>query len=233
MRQWLASAGEAVDRVRLGDDPEAVHDLRVAVRRLRAGIGMLPKDGARRWRDLRPDLRSLAKRLGEVRDLEVLLALARGFEGSAQVVSSLAGALGESRAGLMDHLDTEEPGRLMRRLDILLRRSNPAPRKRSVDDALADAREASVAALGSRRGDDLHQARIAIKRLRYALEAAVPRDARLAGLRTLQDALGAAQDLEVLAEWVAGMEPEPAVAAALVEARLRAQDALACWLASP
>lgn len=57
-----------------GEDPEAVHDLRVASRRLRAaldaGAGCFP---ARWYRPLHRTAKRLTRALGEVRDLDVML----------------------------------------------------------------------------------------------------------------------------------------------------------------
>jgi triphosphatase len=59
--------------VRLGEDPEELHDMRVATRRLRAALKLysdvLPKRSERYERDLR----WVARALGEVRDLDVHL----------------------------------------------------------------------------------------------------------------------------------------------------------------
>src|SRR5437763_11057167 len=62
----------------LGRDPEGVHDMRVATRRLRAALELFrdvfPK---RRLRPMLRDVRRLADALGEVRDLDVMLEALR------------------------------------------------------------------------------------------------------------------------------------------------------------
>lgn len=54
--------------IRRGDDPEGVHDVRVACRRLRVGLDIAE------LHVLGDDLRRLSKELGPLRDLDVLLA---------------------------------------------------------------------------------------------------------------------------------------------------------------
>lgn len=57
-----------------GEDIEGVHDMRVATRRLRATLELF-RDvfPPRRYRQMRDDVKALARALGEVRDLDVML----------------------------------------------------------------------------------------------------------------------------------------------------------------
>ena len=60
--------------VRIGEDPEAVHQARVATRRIRSTLRTFSKLLDEEWTDrLRDDLKWLANLLGEVRDTDVLL----------------------------------------------------------------------------------------------------------------------------------------------------------------
>jgi CHAD domain-containing protein len=62
-------------RVPDGDDPEIIHDVRVAIRRIRACISLRTPDAAqKRASAIDRKLRGLFRMLGEVRDLDVLLA---------------------------------------------------------------------------------------------------------------------------------------------------------------
>lgn len=98
--------------VRTGDDPEAIHDMRVAVRRLRAALALFtPWYPSAELRGFRSELRRLGRRLGAVRDQEVLLADARA------AVPALAGA---ELSGLLAHweaLHADARVRLLRHLD--------------------------------------------------------------------------------------------------------------------
>ena len=71
--------------VRLGVDAEAVHELRVAVRRLRALLRAARTVFVREWADgLRDELGWLGRALGPLRDLDVLTAHLRGGGGRAR-----------------------------------------------------------------------------------------------------------------------------------------------------
>jgi CHAD domain-containing protein len=67
-----------------GDDTRSVHDMRVALRRLRSALatfgGCFPR---RRLRPVRATIRRMARRLGTVRDADVHLAVLRGALGGA------------------------------------------------------------------------------------------------------------------------------------------------------
>jgi len=203
---------------------DAVHDMRVATRRLRAalavfrGVVVLPK-AAHRGR-----LRWLARRLGRVRDLDVRLALLEG-----QYLPQVAGEEAVRLAELVAELG-EERRRSQRRLQRGLRRK----RYRRLRTALAAWARRPVYADGA--GDEgaarfltaaadraaqrvsgheamretrpsaeaLHGLRIAVKWLRYTLDfhgetCGLAYDAERALARDLQDCLGEIRDHDLLA----------------------------------
>jgi triphosphatase len=97
--------------VRLGEDPEELHDMRVATRRLRAALKLyadaLPKRAERYERDLR----WVATALGEVRDLDVHLErlseeASRNGEVLEEVVALLRERRVEARRGMHEALDS-------------------------------------------------------------------------------------------------------------------------------
>jgi CHAD domain-containing protein len=59
--------------VRVGEDPEELHDMRVATRRMRAAIKLFKKALPERARHLRDEMKWVATVLGDVRDLDVQL----------------------------------------------------------------------------------------------------------------------------------------------------------------
>jgi CHAD domain-containing protein len=62
----------------LAGDVRAVHDMRVAIRRLRSAMATFSEHfPKRRWRGLLHDTRRLGNKLGEVRDADVHLAVLR------------------------------------------------------------------------------------------------------------------------------------------------------------
>lgn len=211
-------------RVRLDLNPEAVHDLRVACRRLRAALQFLgPLAGPLPVRPMTERLARLARRLGAVRDLDVHnnaleARTARLPPASRQSLQGCVERLRRQReqahARLLAVLETPRFAACCRDLDTLAERlaALPAPRQ-----AASNARRAAqpmvrrllrrVRRLGDvLRADtpdsDLHRLRIRAKKLRYACEFLKDiGDPALAAFaaRTarLQDALGRHQDLVV------------------------------------
>jgi CHAD domain-containing protein len=76
--RWEA-VWNAVPTALAGEDPEAVHDVRVASRRLRAAMDVAADAFPKRWyRSLHQSAKAITGALGDVRDREVMLeALAK------------------------------------------------------------------------------------------------------------------------------------------------------------
>ncbi|MBN1423465.1 CHAD domain-containing protein [Candidatus Fermentibacteria bacterium] len=184
---------------RSGDDPEHLHDMRVATRRLRAAM-MVFEDALdpAQVRPLGKGLRRLGRALGAVRDLDVF------WEKTARYLESLpplqheelaslravwAQAHAAARSRLLEYLDGPRYGRLVAAFEAFLQqpgaierppfRGDGSPRPRRVRHALFAVVYSRVAALGAFdewvSGLDpslprLHRLRIAVKRLRYTME---------------------------------------------------------------
>jgi CHAD domain-containing protein len=207
---------------RLGEDPEDLHDMRVATRRLRAGLQLFAEAlpvGAQR---LREELGWLGGLLGAVRDLDVELERLESWQ--AEVGPEDRDALGdlaaiveqhrqEARQALLKGLESARYRRLVNALLSLLQkgpsRRLPAARALAVvavpELVGARHRAAVKAAKRARRSgvpSDFHRLRIRCKRLRYALEfvAEVYDEKTKSFVRrlvALQDGLGELQDSEV------------------------------------
>lgn len=215
-------------------DPEFVHQARVAVRRIRSATRLLGK--AAGWpAALDDELRWLARRLGAVRDWDVLqaqtaAALKAALPGVATPLVAQAAAL---RHGDDAALRSALAGARFARLTLrLLRWANTAAeggptlassagkRLRRLHRRLFDA-AAFFAALPV---EQQHRVRIRAKRLRYALDlyaAALPAKATaryIEQLAGLQDELGALNDAAVAALLLrqlgraARADPAPALA---------------------
>jgi inorganic triphosphatase YgiF len=201
------------------EDPEYIHQMRVAMRRLRACLrlfaSVLPPNYAE---PLLPALSEVMEKLGKARDLDVLLAEICAPVTAALPdeprLSALAGIITDNRYAMrrnaIRHLEAREFGQLMIRLAALLHTS-------TLGDSLATESVAKYAAgrlkrlrrkvralASAARLDEptsLHGLRIGIKRLRYALEffASLTRgkgQRRLANwLADLQGTLGELNDL--------------------------------------
>ena len=218
-------------------DDEALHDLRVAIRRLRAVLRATREIFDDDWvRSLRGELKWLGRELADARDLDVLLlALADADDDAAPIVKALQADRRRARAKAVNALESP-------RYEVLLetlRRGVEAPPVRAVDIALerVAAREfrrlrRTVDRLGSEpSSESLHRARIKAKRARYAAELAKPvagKQAKqfLRAAKAFQDVVGAHQDSVVAEERiraVADRSKSPATAFAagrLVEREL-------------
>jgi CHAD domain-containing protein len=224
LRAAIASALERLVEhdplARLGE-PEGVHQVRVALRRLRSDLRTLGDAVDPEWGErIQPRLRAIARALGEARDLDVLTdRLKRDADASASVLAPLFEHLGQrqhaARIALRDALDGPEYAALLAELVAAIR---VPPTSRAAEQAARHAlpRLAMSAwrrlerRAGSLRPDspdaEFHRVRIAAKRARYAAELAARalhgdrarRAERFAKkIAATQDRLGALQDAAV------------------------------------
>jgi CHAD domain-containing protein len=212
--------------VRTGEDPEAVHQARVATRRLRSTLrtfsSLLDPD----WTDrLRDELKWLADLLGQVRDTDVLLErfnehLAALPAADAKVGPRLLAALVDQRDSarrrLLRAMATERYAVL---LDDLVAAAAAPALLPGADHPAAQVMPPLVTKPWKRlrkqvrkAGDDppddqLHQIRIRAKRARYAAEAVEPVIGQPAedyadAVADLQSVLGDHQDAVVGEAWL-------------------------------
>ena len=226
--------------IRIGDDPEDVHQARVGTRRLRSDLrtfGILLDQG---WLDgIRDDLDWLAAALGEVRDADVLIERLRAqaatlpepdTAGLAPVFRRLAGEREVARTRLLAVLGSPLYVALLERL-VAAAQAPPcrpeagAPAADVVPGLVARPwrrLRSAVKSLPEHPPDaDLHRIRILAKRARYAADAAAPITKKAAAFATalagLQTVLGDHHDAVVAEAWlrqaVDGAEPEVSLAA--------------------
>jgi triphosphatase len=201
--------------VRLGEDPEDVHDMRVATRRLRAALKLysdaLPKRSERYERDLR----WVAGALGEVRDLDVHLQRlseesSRNGEVLEEVVALLRERRVEARRRMLEALDSTRYQRLLASFSATLRRGrSPSPTSpileaapELVRDRYNKVRKSAHTLSEDSPPEHFHDLRKKGKRLRYALEPlqeiyGKPAKKMVKLLKNMQDDLGDHQDLIV------------------------------------
>lgn len=223
----LDEARAAADRLDDAADAEALHDFRVAVRRLRSTFrawrGELKGSVRRKHRE---ELRALQAATGAGRDAEVALEWLDGLRPSlhpahrrghdwlvARLRSRHDAAMAHAREGVRARYDALEE-RLRPRLERLtltvhLGEMTPGPTFARAFAEKARAHADRVvrrlsAVTGAEHRDGLHAARIAVKRLRYLVEPLRPH-VRGAGsivkrCKRLQDVLGDANDAHVLSE---------------------------------
>jgi CHAD domain-containing protein len=202
----------------------AVHRARVASRRLRELLPVLQLEQPV-VRKLGRRLRKLTKRLGSVRDLDVLILLVDELRESGRlpdralrrVSGAVHQACDEARGALSLREVAADLKRIGRKFEAIAAELEPADRERSpawrwaVDARVsrrASALKAAIEAAGAvYLPERLHRVRLAAKKLRYGVELAVETagikdNSDLVTLRHLQELLGRLQDLQVLIERV-------------------------------
>ena len=203
---------------RIGSDPESLHQLRVASRRLRAFLAVARDLVDSEWAgQIKEGMRDLGRASNDARDLDVLLGNLREEIRRLDVRDQAAGAAlihklederGELQRALVAALDSGAYERVLDQLalPVVPSAATPAPKL----DALA-ARElrrlaVRVRRLGKRPAEDaLHALRIKVKRVRYATELGGKPSKKqtervIASATRMQDILGAHQDAAVTEE---------------------------------
>jgi CHAD domain-containing protein len=235
--------------VRLGDDPEFVHQARVATRRLRSDLRTFRSLLEPAWViALRDELRWVAAELGAVRDTEVMIELLRAKAlqlperdraAADLLVGRLVGRWEDQRIELLGALRS---ARYCGLLDRLVDAANgdidfadtAVQRAGDVIPPLVEGPwkhlRAAVDALGPEPADEaLHDVRIRAKRCRYAAEAVVPvagvparRFAkRVAGI---QEVLGDHHDAIVAEGWLRDAAADATPAEAFVAGQLSGME---------
>ncbi|HEY4908381.1 MAG TPA: CHAD domain-containing protein [Methylomirabilota bacterium] len=204
---------------RRGTDPEDVHDMRTAARRLRAILRVVRSGFDRAWVEaLRSELEWLGTTLGAVRDLDVLrehlrdelaaLEDSTGRSASLQLSECLDLEHSRAKAKLLGALDSRRYRELLSRLDEAVRQPRVVTAELSLPRIAArqfkKLRKAVKALPAEPADEELHAVRIKVKRARYAAELAEEVIGRPAArfvdrAKKVQDILGEHQDA-VMAE---------------------------------
>ncbi len=222
LRRYLSAWHGHEPGARLGDNPEELHDLRVAGRRLdgilREFRSCLPAPFLR----MRLVLKEALRALGEARDLDVALSELETFsreltesdrESVEPLKQHLVSERRRARARMLSVLDSVPVQDRLQNLTSLLAAPSAALQQSSAESALSVAPELiRLRYRKLRKSADLlrpdssmeayHEVRGQVKKLRYALEAVAaiygkPADQMLRTLRRWQDKLGVQQDAVV------------------------------------
>jgi CHAD domain-containing protein len=198
LRRQFAEMQAHESGTRLGEDPEEVHDMRVATRRMRAAMKVFEGTLPERAKWFREELRWVANALGEVRDLDVQMGRLEAWkqgtgEESSEFLDKILDVMkkrrAEARKDMLEVLDSGRYERLESSFAEMLRRGPGAERELAESDGHDPAREPVTAASpalllsryrkwskAARRLDEtsspeaFHDLRKKGKRLRYALE---------------------------------------------------------------
>lgn len=228
VRTHLRKLRQAEPGVRDDADPDAVHDMRVATRRLRTTLrfleesGLFDNDALRRQRR---GLRGLARALGRARDLDVFLKRVRKYSDEqldqddqlAMLTKILRARRDVARRRLLKKLQSEKVKDLLADLEAFTSRpvqfpdGQPRPLTRHFAGSAIWRRYEELRRFETLGPDmpapTLHRLRIACKRLRYTLEFFAPELGKgtqplLTALSRAQDHLGSFQDTVVALETV-------------------------------
>jgi triphosphatase len=204
---------------RLGDNPQELHDLRVAGRRLDAILRQFRSALPASLLRIRPTLKKVLRALGDARDLDIALIDLEAFghklpeselENIEPLKQHLVSERDRARAQMLRVLDSASVQKNLQKLTSLLAAPAAASQQSARDLALNVAPEMIRRRYRKvRKGADLltsdssleayHEVRGQVKKLRYALEAVAviygkPADEMLRPLRRWQEMLGVQQD---------------------------------------
>ncbi len=212
---WMERVLKELEKVQAAPDTDAVHDLRVAIRRCRSVAAVMEEvDPDAAWPEMRKLPRKLFRALGELRDTQVLEEWTRNLstEGDA-IRERLLSAFTKKETDLR-----EEVARVTGKFSVkawkkseraLRRRSRLVPADSLAAECLAlerlvAARELHALALRTNKAAPWHELRIGVKKFRYTVESLLPQRYEAWGndLKRVQDLLGEVHDLDVLAERV-------------------------------
>jgi CHAD domain-containing protein len=204
-----------LESVRSSPSMDAVHDLRVAIRRCRSVAAAMEEiDPDPAWPAMRKTARKLFRTLGALRDSQVM----------NEWVKKLGPESDPVRAHLQASFESKEPQlrdaalRAIAKFDVrswkrlgraLRQRSRLVPAGSLAAECLAlerfeDAKELHAKALRSEKPKPWHALRIGLKRFRYNVESLLPEQYAIwsDNLKRVQDLLGEVHDLDVLLEIV-------------------------------
>jgi CHAD domain-containing protein len=224
------------------DPVEAVHDLRVAIRRVRADLRIFAKVFEDEWLDTtQRRLRDLGRLVGQARDKDVIASrleqLAETLPesdqaGAKRLLARLRLDRDVALQGVLDSFATSSPELIVDELVGTTPRSwlTGAAADLETDDLVAATRrqwkrlrKAARVAKNEPTVEHLHKVRIRAKTLRYSLDTLEPligssADAHAKALVRLQDHLGEIQDTVVTEQWLrAEREEDPSNEFALGE----------------
>jgi CHAD domain-containing protein len=234
LRRYLSAWYLHEPGARLGDNPDELHDLRVAGRRLDAILRQFRSSLPVAFLRIRPTLKKVLRALGDARDLDVALSELETFgrklpaadrESVEPLKQHLVSERGRARARMLSVLDSVSVQKNFQKLTSLLAapsaasQQSPAELTRNVAPELIRQRYRKV-----RKGADLltsdssmeayHEVRGRVKKLRYALEAVAviygkPADEMLRALRRWQEKLGVQQDAAVASRRLKALASAP------------------------
>ena len=212
---WMDQVLKELESVRSSASMDAVHDLRVAIRRCRSVAAAMEEiDPDPGWPEMRKAARKLFRALGALRDAQVM----------DEWVKKLGPETDPVRAHLQAGFEAKEPqlreealrgvekfdAKVWKELARTLRqRGRLAPAGSLAAECLVlerfeSAKELHAKALRTEKPKPWHALRIGLKRFRYTVESLLPEQYEIwsDNLKRVQDLLGEIHDLDVLLDLV-------------------------------
>ncbi len=211
LTHWMNRVLRELDNLRNSPDKDAVHDLRVAIRRCRSVAAVMREvDPDAAWHQMRRQPKKPFRKLGELRDTQIMdewvaehgaendklrVALHAFFQEKEPELVQQALRL----AGKFDQKGWQRLERKLRKRARLVPAGSPAAQCLAVE-RLGEAKELHSKALRADKPGSWHALRIGLKKFRYTVESLLPSqyEAWSANLKQLQDILGEVHDLDVL-----------------------------------
>src|SRR5882672_2012058 len=222
LRRYLSAWHLHEPGARLGDNPEELHDLRVAGRRLDAILRQFGSSLPASFLRIRPALKKVVGALGDVRDLDVALSELEMFvrdlpesdqNGVEPLKHHLTSERGRARTRMLTILDSASVQKNLQKLTSLLSTTSAVSQQSIRELALNAApemirrryrkvRKGAHVLTSESSMEAYHKVRGYVKKLRYAVEAVEviygkPAEEMLRALRRWQDDLGVQQDAAV------------------------------------
>ncbi len=208
---WMQQVLKEAAKAGQGFDPDAVHDLRVALRRCRSmGEVLLQVDPVPEWKKMRKEGKRIFSSLGDLRDCQVMMDWIKKLSETSDPVGQklLADATAREqtlKTAAADSLAKFDTRAWEKWVTMLARRIQRLRPDSEIFQGIAlerweHARELHHAAIRSRSKVALHRLRIGVKKFRYVIENFLPRIHGQMGdeLKAVQDVLGEIHDLDVL-----------------------------------
>ena len=208
---WMERVIKELDALRTSPEKDAVHDVRVAIRRCRSVAAVTREvDPDPAWHEMRRLPKKLFRKLGELRDTQIMdeWVAEHGAENDKLRVAlhnffqEREPKLLQDALRLADKFDEKSwkrlEGKLRKRIRVVPAGSLAA--QCLAVERLMEAKDLHRKALKADKPASWHGLRIGLKKFRYTVESFLPQqyEAWSPNLKQLQDILGEVHDLDVL-----------------------------------
>jgi CHAD domain-containing protein len=211
LSHWMQRVLKELETLQSAPDKDAVHDLRVAIRRCRSVAAVMREvDPSQAWHEMRSLPKKLFRKLGELRDAQIMdeWVVEHGAENDKLRVTlhsffeQREPKLRQEALRLTSRFDDKGwqhlEGKLRKRVRLVPHGSLAA--QCLAVERLNEAKELHNKALRADKPAAWHGLRIGLKKFRYTVESLLPEqyEAWSPNLKQLQDILGEVHDLDVL-----------------------------------